>query len=231
MAAVNVTHTDVGRAKAPGENSHDCVAKSAATCYRATHKKARALTASVKHLLKNGVLFVLRKIKKRNLVKVPPNPLQRTTSFGYVLRFFSYMAQSKGLRFCKKEYTETMTGPKRRRGPNKKTMSNNAKVATVAEDSIQEVFNYWVLVHKSESRRKPALDSDRRFFIALAIHDYGIQECKEAIDGCRLSDFHMGRNKQGKKYNDIKLILRGAEQIERFLDLYDKNYEPDGDPF
>lgn len=124
-----------------------------------------------------------------------------------------------------------MTGPKRRRGPNKKTMSNNVKVASVAEDSIQEVFDYWVLVHKNESRRKPALDSDRKFFIALAIHDYGVEDCKAAIDGCRLSDFHMGRNKQGKKYNDIKLILRGAEQIERFLELYDKNCEPDGDPF
>lgn len=231
MAAVNVTHADIGRAKAPGKNSLVGVAKSAATCYRATHKKARALTASVKHLLKNGVLFGLRKNKKTDFVKVPPNPLQRQNLLGYVYRFFFDIAQTKEEFFKKREYAEIMTGPKRRRGPNKKTMSNNAKVATVAEDSIQEVFDYWVLVHKSESRRKPALDSDRRFFIALAIHDYGIQDCKDAIDGCRLSDFHMGRNKQGKKYNDIKLILRGAEQIERFLDLYDKNYEPDGDPF
>lgn len=230
MVAVNVTHPNSSRAKAPGKISGRALAIRFKTCYRDAHNKRRALSAVEKNLLKNGVLFGLRKNQKRNFVKFPPDPLQSKKP-KLVFLLLGYIAQSIKTFFRKREYAEIMTGPKRRRGPNKKTMSNNAKVATVAEDSIQEVFDYWVSIHKSESRRKPALDADRRFFIALAIHDYGIQDCKAAIDGCRLSDFHMGRNRQGKKYNDIKLILRGAEQIERFLEIYDKNYEPDGEPF
>jgi len=65
--------------------------------------------------------------------------------------------------------------------------------------------------------RVPALDDKRRLKVASAIADYGAAECMRAIDGCRQSDFHMGRNKQNKKYNDLELIFRDQDHIERFL--------------
>lgn len=40
----------------------------------------------------------------------------------------------------------------------------------------------------------------------------------------------MGRNKSNKKYNDIELILRDVEHVERFLEFLpdeDSDSEPD----
>lgn len=71
-------------------------------------------------------------------------------------------------------------------------------------------------------KRVPALDEKRRLKVAAAIADYGVDECKKAIDGCARSDFHMGRNKQKKRYDDLELILRDQDHVERFL-----SYIPD----
>jgi hypothetical protein len=234
LTRTNVAHPNFRCGKAPGKISGRELQKRKRPCYGVGHNTKRALSHVAKHLLKNGVLFALRENKKRDFVKVPPNPLQSHQPlrlFSEILGFFLYMVEVIGLTFVnERAYTEIMTGHRRRRGPNKKTMSNNVLAASVAEDSIQEVFDYWIAVHKKDSRRKPALDSDRRFFIALAIAKYGIEDCKGAIEGCALSPFHMGRNKQGKKYNDITLILRSAEYIEKFLEIYDKEFE-EGEPW
>lgn len=104
-----------------------------------------------------------------------------------------------------------------------RTQSRISKSKSVVEDDILEVFNFWIEQCKGNARRKPILDSTRRLVIGAAIHDYGIDACKEAILGCTMSDFHMGRNKNGKRYDDIELILRDSKHVEQFLDIFDKN--------
>lgn len=106
-----------------------------------------------------------------------------------------------------------------------RTLSRISKSKTVVEEELQEVFDYWVEQCKGSARRKPILDSTRRLVIGAAIHDYGVAACKEAILGCTMSDFHMGKNKNGKKYDDIELILRDSKHIEQFLDIYDRSQE------
>jgi len=98
-------------------------------------------------------------------------------------------------------------------------MSQAAKTKTVAEEDIQTVFQFWV--DRLEKTRS-VLDEKRRQCIGAAIHDYGLERVQNAIEGCTYSDFHMGRNKANKRYDDITLILRDADHTERFLDLYDK---------
>lgn len=63
------------------------------------------------------------------------------------------------------------------------------------------------------------LDDRRRLKVAAAIYDYGVDQCLVAIDGCAKSDFHMGRNKLGRRYDDLELIFRDQAHIEKFLDL------------
>lgn len=104
-----------------------------------------------------------------------------------------------------------------------RTQSRSTKTNSVAEEQILEVFNFWIEKCKSSTRRKPVLDSTRRLTIGAAIHDYGIEACKEAILGCTMSEFHMGNNKNGKRYDDVELILRDAKHIEQFLDIFDKS--------
>jgi hypothetical protein len=91
------------------------------------------------------------------------------------------------------------------------------KAAGVPETEIIEVYEHWINVMRPGKKRVPALDDKRRLKVASAIADYGAEECKRAIDGCARSDFHMGRNKQKKRYDDLELILRDQDHIERFL--------------
>jgi len=90
-------------------------------------------------------------------------------------------------------------------------------------EEVFEVFQEWVsLCRTSSTGRKPVLGEKRRRKIKQAISMYGIQDCKDAIRGCTNSPWHMGHNPQGKKYDDIELILRDEQHIEMFLELCDK---------
>ena len=93
-----------------------------------------------------------------------------------------------------------------------------AKTEQVKKEDIQEVFDFWV---ETFQKKRSKLDIKRELSIGSAIYDWGVDDCKKAILGCSLSDFHMGRNKNKVVYNDIELILRDSEKIERFIDLYE----------
>lgn len=86
---------------------------------------------------------------------------------------------------------------------------------------VQKVFDYWIERHTSGKGRKPVLSSERVKKIERAIKDHGVETTLRAIDGCLLSDWHMGENPSGQKYNDISLILRNASNIEKFAGLVD----------
>lgn len=106
------------------------------------------------------------------------------------------------------------------RGPSSATKEKTENSKKVPEEQIQEVFDFWVTTFK---KRVNAIDYKRRIAIGNAIYLYGIDNCKDAIRGCTYSDFHMGRNSANKVYNEIELILRDAEHVERFI-----GYLPDG---
>lgn len=124
--------------------------------------------------------------------------------------------------------TPKKNGPQKR--PRIETKQKSAKYNKVSKDAIQIVFDHWV---KTMGKRKNAvLNHLRSVAIGAAIHDYGVEDCKKAIEGCKFSEWHMGRNPQNRIYDDIELILRGPQQIDRFLDLYERfNKESGADPF
>lgn len=97
--------------------------------------------------------------------------------------------------------------------------SRRAKASGIAPENILEVFEAWVRWCKSTRGPKPAMSEERVILIGAAIHDYGLKTCLDAVLGCSLSDWHMGQNPQGKRYNDIELIFRNAQNIERFADM------------
>jgi hypothetical protein len=103
--------------------------------------------------------------------------------------------------------------------PKKSSKSRPQKAALVAEELIEQVFQHWVLTCRSGRGPKPAMSDQRIVVIGAAIHDYGVKTCLDAITGCSFSDWHMGQNPQGKKYNDVELIFRNAQNIERFAGM------------
>jgi hypothetical protein len=92
-----------------------------------------------------------------------------------------------------------------------------APLTDLPEDTVTDVFDLWCSVH---GKKRAVLTPDRRRKIQQAIKSHGAEMVREAIYGCALSGWHMGENPRGKKYNDISLILRNAEKIENFADLY-----------
>lgn len=100
-----------------------------------------------------------------------------------------------------------------------KSQSRRAKAAGVSPEDVMKVFGEWVRWCKSSRGPKPALTEERIVIIGAAIADYGLQTCIDAVIGCSYSDWHMGQNPQGKKYNDVELIFRNAQNIERFAGM------------
>jgi hypothetical protein len=89
---------------------------------------------------------------------------------------------------------------------------------------VLAVFEFWVETLRSDprSRSRTKLTDERRKKIERALKNYDVETCKSAILGCSESDFHMGRNGRGRKYDDIELILRDAKHIEEFARLHEE---------
>ena len=107
---------------------------------------------------------------------------------------------------------------KKGRGVSQRTKNQLEKSRKVSPEAIKEIFEFW---KKTFDKKRAVLDEKRSKHIGAAIFDYGMDTCRQAIIGCSLSDFHMGRNKNKTVYNDIELIFRDATNVERFLAIYD----------
>ncbi len=84
---------------------------------------------------------------------------------------------------------------------------------------VQEVFDVWVDLFHPNGRKHVLLTAKRHQRIASAIEVYGVQMCCLAVQGCALSDWHMGANPQGKQYTDLALIFRDHERVTKFVNL------------
>jgi len=100
------------------------------------------------------------------------------------------------------------------------TRQQSAKARKVSAEAIKQVFAYWKETVAPKS--KAVLDDKRTIRIGWAIHDYGIESCKQAINGITNSEWHMGNNPQQKKYNDVELIFRSADNVEKFIEMANK---------
>ncbi|MGN8062780.1 hypothetical protein ACTJK4_14070 [Ralstonia sp. 22111] len=95
------------------------------------------------------------------------------------------------------------------------TSDEQAPPASKADDEIEQIFAYW---QKTMDSPKSRLDDKRRKAIKGAIAmGYSPRDLCRAIRGCSLTPHNMGENDRGQRYNGIALILRSADQIDRFI--------------
>jgi DNA-binding transcriptional ArsR family regulator len=82
--------------------------------------------------------------------------------------------------------------------------------------AVIQVFEAW----KASTKRTAAtvLDAPRTRLITAALKSYPIEDVLDAVRGWEHSPHHRGENAEGKVYNDLGLLLRNAENIERFRD-------------
>ena len=95
------------------------------------------------------------------------------------------------------------------------TTSKNKK--SLVDLAIDDIFSYW---KSTMNHRGAKLDSTRRKIIAARLRDgYTSPDLKLAIDGCRLSPFHMGQNDQTVVYDGIEVIFKSADNVDKFIAL------------
>lgn len=99
--------------------------------------------------------------------------------------------------------------------------SNNfAQIQKKISDPVEEAFEHWKAILDYPRAR---LDDKRRKCIAARLADgYTLADLTDAINGCYLSEFHQGDNEHNRRYDDITLICRDAEHIDRFIQQFEE---------
>lgn len=80
---------------------------------------------------------------------------------------------------------------------------------------IHNVFEHWKQVMNHPQAR---LDNKRKSIIKIALDSgYTVEQLKQAVDGCAHTPHNMGDNERGQRYDGLHVILRNADQIDRFI--------------
>ena len=102
---------------------------------------------------------------------------------------------------------------------NQELETNKEPMSTEA-DPVVEVFDFWVKV--MQKKANTSLSKKRKDKIKDRLKKYSVEEIKQAIVNCSNTPHNMGQRSQsnptGVKYNDIELICRYDENLERFRD-------------
>jgi len=110
----------------------------------------------------------------------------------------------------------------------KEHVEKYANSYAVTEDDLISLWNYWLQIHGS-SRGKPyILNTSRRRALEKGLGLFGYETCMKAVIGCSFSDFHMGGNDAGKKYNSVELIFRDEWRVTKFVKLAEEHDEREG---
>lgn len=85
----------------------------------------------------------------------------------------------------------------------------------------ERIFKFWKITMKHPNAK---WEGKRPIQIKARLKEgFMEEECKEAIEGCNMSDYHMGRdlksNPAGTVYDSIDLIFRNAEHLEKFINI------------
>ena len=95
-----------------------------------------------------------------------------------------------------------------------------SKSKKISKNDVDIVFGYW---KEKLNHPRANLDDKRKKNIANALKlGYGIDDLKAAIDGCSMSDWNMGANDRGRKFDGLHIILKDADNIDTFISIYNK---------
>jgi len=94
---------------------------------------------------------------------------------------------------------------------------HHRRASSTDDDPTQAVFDAW---RESTGKAKAQLDDKRLRRIKAALRAYPLADVLDAVRGWANSPHHRGENDQGTVYNELTLLLRDAEHIERFRDFW-----------
>lgn len=91
-----------------------------------------------------------------------------------------------------------------------------ALVSPPATDPVDVVFDAW---QQATGHHKAILDKKRRAAITKALGHYPVEDLVAACRGVMLFSHNRGET-NGTRYDDLTLVLRDSEHVERFRDRY-----------
>lgn len=104
-------------------------------------------------------------------------------------------------------------------GGRKDAAQTKTTIDRYSPKDIVDIFQAWLdSTGRDETRTR--LDDKRKRIIQKALDLYPAADLVAAVQGWKQSAFHRGENENRKTYNDLSLLLRDAEHIERFRDLH-----------
>ncbi len=104
--------------------------------------------------------------------------------------------------------------PKEKVNTTVEAVAPTARRRTDPTDGALEVFEYW---QRSLNHPTAKLDAKRVKAIRGRLSDgYSIADLCQAVDGCKLSPHHQGKNDTNTVYDDIELICRDGPKVDNF---------------
>jgi hypothetical protein len=82
--------------------------------------------------------------------------------------------------------------------------------------AAQRVFDRW---RELFGHPKAQLDAKRRRLVERAIKSHGEDTCVRSLEGYSRDPFTLGENDRHKRFDELELLLRDAQRIERGLEL------------
>ena len=111
-------------------------------------------------------------------------------------------------------------------GPSGKVTRRRKKSPTLEDlpplremESAEVVFHDWVNITARRVAATRLTPKRLKAVKARLAEGYSITELRRAIEGCALSPHNQGQNDRGTKYDDLELICRSGEQVERFIEI------------
>lgn len=81
--------------------------------------------------------------------------------------------------------------------------------------SLAAVFEHW---KAKTGYRRAKLTPKRARAVRNRLRDgYSVEELRRAVDGCLVTPHNAGQNERGERYDDLELICRDGEHVERFM--------------
>lgn len=89
----------------------------------------------------------------------------------------------------------------------------------VTSDNESLIFDFWKI---TMDHPRAKLDKKRKSFIKAALKTgYTVDECKMAILGCSKTPHNIGENDRNQVYDGLHIILKDADNIDRFIGNYE----------